>query len=472
MDRSTSALRHILSKVLEPYVSAYSSGDTHDRRLRVAIALSGGLDSAALLHMATAHAAENEIDLYAFHIHHGLSENADAWLSHNEAMCQRMGVRFEARRVVLENLGKTGIEEAARTGRYFALGDMCRAYGIRLLLTAHHQDDQAETVLLQLLRGAGMAGLSGMAQSHSAPAILGNPDVTMLRPLLPATRRQLVAYVETHHIDYVNDESNTDPRFARNLLRYQVMPVLETAFPGFKERFSRSAQHAQSAQRLLVELAVQDLSACMMGEALDIEAVRGLSDDRSDNLLRHWFSLRAVRMPSTAWLVELRAQLLDSRPESRILISQPEYHVKGDHGKLFFAHGPAPTEKIRSSGKRVQPQQFVWSGESHINFPSYNGVLHFDVAEMGVSAAWLRRQDLSIHARQGGERFKQSINRPSKILKAYYQEACIPAHAREFLPIVSAGGELLYAAGIGMDANRISTHEDARISFRWAPDNV
>ena len=189
----------------------------------IAIALSGGLDSSALLHLAHAWSREEGVSLHAFHVHHGLSANADAWLAHCETLCASMNVPFEAARVSIEINPKTGTEEAARKRRYAALGALCAQHGVRLLLTAHHQDDQAETVLLQLLRGSGTAGLSGMDGANSAPELLANPDLVMARPLLPVSRKQLESYVAKHGIAHIHDESNDDARFARNALRHQVM---------------------------------------------------------------------------------------------------------------------------------------------------------------------------------------------------------------------------------------------------------
>lgn len=225
----------------------------------IAIAFSGGLDSSALLYLAHGYATLHGLPLFAFHVHHGISPNADAWLDHCKAQCAALGVSFDARHVTLEK-GKSGVEAAARKLRYAALGEMCRLHGVRLMLTAHHLDDQAETVLLQLLRGSGTAGLSGMDAANSAPELLGNPELVMARPLLPVSREALETYVKACGIGYIDDESNTDPRYARNALRLQVMPALAQAFPGFQERFARSAAHAQSAQRMLTELAAQDLA--------------------------------------------------------------------------------------------------------------------------------------------------------------------------------------------------------------------
>ena len=446
---------------------------------RIAIAFSGGLDSSALLHLAHAWAQTHQIALYAFHIHHGLSPHADAWLAHCAAACADLGVVFEARRVTLERSAKTGTEEAARKSRYAALGQLCLEHGVNLLLTAHHQDDQAETVLLQLLRGSGTAGLSGMDAANAAPELLGNPGLVMARPLLPASRKQLEAYVGTHGIAHIDDESNHDPRFARNALRHQVMPALAQAFPGFQERFARSARHAQSAQRLLVELATQDLAACLDvdGDCIDIGKLRPLSADRCYNLLRHWFGTRNLRMPSTAWLAEMLTQLLEARPDAQLLVTHPDCHVRRHRERLFLTPKLAELSGTRDESDAGLPgQRFVWQGEAELAFPAYGGVLYFDAAgegeggEEGIDAAWLRGQQLEIDFRKGGERLKLAFNRPTKTLKYHYQAFDVPAWERERLPTVSTASHLLFAAGIGMDCHHLSREAAPRIRLRWAAD--
>ncbi len=438
---------------------------------RMAVALSGGLDSSALLHLAHAYAQAHGVALYAFHVHHGLSANADAWLAHCEQACAALGVTFEARRVQLANQQKSGTEAAARKVRYAALGALCAAHDVKLLLTAHHLDDQAETVLLQLLRGSGPAGLSGMDAANAAPELLANPDLVMARPLLPASRKQLAAYVSEHDIAYIKDESNDDPRFARNALRHKVMPALDQAFPGFQERFARSAQHAQSAQRLLTELAEQDLVMCLVDDCIDIAKLRLLSLDRSYNMLRHWFATRQLRMPSAAWLSEMLVQLLEARDGAQPLITHPDCHVRRHRDRLHITPKLQDLEGTREDEFDKTPgTSFRWDGETEMAFPAYGGVLHFEPAgegEGGLDADWLRAQPLLIEFRKGGERLKPAHNRPTRGLKYHYQALNIPAWERSRLPVVSSGRQVLFAAGVGMDCNHLVGEGVSRWRLRW-----
>lgn len=425
-----------------------------------AVAYSGGLDSAALLHLATDYVRAHGHMLFAFHVHHGLSPNADSWLAHCEQQCAALGLRFDARRVALQRRGE-GVEQAARISRYAALGELCRMHTIPVLLTAHHQDDQAETVLLQMLRGSGVAGLSGMGRVSPAPALVGDDSLLIGRPLLDVSRDALQRFVTAREIQYVEDESNTDIRYARNALRHQLMPVLCAAFPGFQERIGRTALHAQSAQRLLNELAAQDLATCSDGESVDIPRLRMLSGDRIDNLLRHWFSSRGIRMPATAWLAELREQLLDAKDDARIRVTHPDCEVRRHRGRAFL------TARMNDAVLEGAPVPFQWRGETSLCFENFGGCLHFDLTEQGVDSTWLREQRLWIGWRRGGEKLKPALNRSTRSLKHHYQALGVPAWERERLPLVRVESGLLFAAGIGLHWGGFPVRSGTAICLRW-----
>ncbi len=434
----------------------------------IAVAYSGGLDSAVLLHLMRQYASTRNIPLHAFHVHHGLSPNADAWLEHCRASCASLDIPFDFRRVTLVKKEEGGIEEAARMARYAALGEMSVQHGVSLLLTAHHLDDQAETVLLQLLRGSGMAGLSGMEIANRALDMLGSANLVMARPLLAVSRADLEQYTTRHQITFVEDESNADPRYARNALRHQVMPALAASFPGFQQRFARSAQHAQSAQRLLNSMATQDMAICQLGDALDVGQLEKLGADRADNLLRHWFALRGIRMPSAAWLLEMRTQLFEAKPDAQLCVTHADCHIRRHRNRVYI------TPKFADDLADIEPVRFTWQGEAVIAFPSFRGSLYFDIVEDasqdGIAVEFLRSKECTINYRQGGERLKLAVNRPGRDLKHHYQAADIPAWERERLPLLSCGGKLLFAAGLGMDSRRFAPEGTARIRIRWQAD--
>lgn len=438
-------------------------------RTALGIAYSGGLDSSALLHLMHAYAQQHDIKLYAFHVHHGLSAHADAWLAHCAAECARLDITFAAQRVQLVGTGTTGVEAAARTSRYAALGALCGAHKVPLLLTAHHQDDQAETVLLQLLRGSGVAGLSGMDTANAAPELLGDAMQMMARPLLSMSRGELAEFVAAESIRYIDDESNRDPRFARNALRHQVIPALAHAFPDFQARVARSATHAQAAQRLLVALAAIDHAQCADGNALIVTRLQQLDTDRIDNLLRYWFGTQHIRMPSTAWLAEMRDQLFTAKADAQLCVTHADCHIRRHRDRVHI------TPRLAEIDPEDKPRcAFRWNGESELAFAALGGRLLFVPAEQGFADSWLREQALVIGLRSGGERLKPAANRPTRALKYHYQACDVPAWERERLPVVSSSTvkHLLLAAGIGLDCVYLSAAEEPRIALHWEFDRA
>ncbi|MES2104685.1 MAG: tRNA lysidine(34) synthetase TilS [Pseudomonadota bacterium] len=432
----------------------------------IAVAYSGGLDSSVLLQLAQNFCAARNIGLFAFHVHHGISPNADSWLSHCEAEAARCAAVFDARKVQIDPAAKDGIEASARTERYRALGTMCQAHQVQLLLTAHHQDDQAETLLLQLLRGSGVAGLSGMDKYNQAPKLLGTDTVTIGRPLLEVTRQALLDYGTSKDISFVEDESNADPRYARNALRLRVMPILSEISPGFAERLARSAQHAQSAHRMLLELAGQDYRSCACDGGLDMNKMQGFGDDRIDNLLRFWLSTTGVRMPTTARLAEMRKQLFAARADARITVSHDGLGIHRYESKIYASRD------LPTNAQPAMPRDFQWQGEEAIRFPEFNGSLYFEPAEFGLEPEWLKRQNLTLRLREGGERIKLGPNRPTRDIKSHYQTLRIPFWQRQRLPFVCAGKELLFAAGVGMDAAHCIDGSAELIQLRWEADTA
>jgi tRNA(Ile)-lysidine synthase len=292
----------------------------------------------------------------------------------------------------------------------------------------------------------------------------------MARPLLGVARADLEQFAREQGIAWVEDESNTDPRYTRNALRHQVMPALAAAFPGYQQRVARSSAHTRAAQRLLDELGEQDLQACLAGDGLDLVRVRALSRDRIDNLLRHWFTTRRLAMPSTAWLAQMVAQILSAREDAQLLVEHPDVDVRRHRDHLYLVPrlpdlaGMRDPEDAGIIDKHAQA--FRWNGEASIPFPDYGGVLYFDAAERGFDPAWLRGQGLEIDFRKGGERLRLAHNRPTRSLKMHYQASGIPAWERGRLPIVNAGFDLLFAAGLGMDCGHV-TEGPGRIALRW-----
>ncbi|MDF3036179.1 MAG: putative tRNA(Ile)-lysidine synthase ((Ile)-lysidine synthetase) (Ile)-2-lysyl-cytidine [Paucimonas sp.] len=455
------ALRDILARVSVsgPAVCAVSEKPA----LRMAIAYSGGLDSSALLHMAKQYASGIEATLFAFHVHHGLSKNANAWLAHCEHECKVLGIRFEARRIQLSEKETSNVEESARIRRYGALGELCRAHDVDLLLTAHHLDDQAETVLLQLLRGSGIAGMSGMEGISFSHGLLGVGRIKLARPLLDISRAALEEYVAACSIVHIHDESNQDSRYTRNALRNEVLPVLAKHFPAFRQSVVRTAAHARAANSLLLELAAEDFHTCVEDECINLARAREMGDHRINNLFRYWFKIRGVRMPSMAWIEEMRRQVMCAAPDAQVRVIHPDVEVRRHRERLYLVRRHLRTALPEAS-------RFEWKGEAVLHFPAFGGALHFLDSEEGFDAEWLQRQPLQIRIRLPGDRMKLARNRPSRDLKHHYQAFDIPVWMRERLPQICASGDLIFSVGLGADCRYFSESTASRIMLRWVPD--
>jgi tRNA(Ile)-lysidine synthase len=428
---------------------------------RIAIAYSGGLDSGVLLHLASRYGKRSGLEIIACHVHHGLSPNADTWVAHCEAETLRCNVTLLSRRIDVPTGSGRGVEEAARIARYSALAQMCREAGARLLLTAHHQDDQAETVLLQLARGAGLPGLSGMATLQHAHALLGN-GLAIGRPLLGMSRTQLELAAHEAGLDAVHDESNADLRYRRNAIRHAVVPALDAHFPGFAAAASRSATHIQAAQSLLADLAALDLAQCGgdWDAPLRISGLAALPERRADNLLRHWLQHQGIRLPSSARLEEIRKQMLTSAEDA-----QPEV----DLGERILRRSGAV---LAIHAKRAAAPDFDillrWNGEAEIALPQWHGTLLLMQGEgAGIPAGSLREHGLCLRPRRGSERLKLSLTRPSRGLKQLYQDAGIPPWTRLWSPLAYLDEQLVFVAGLGMDARHVAPQG---IMLRWRED--
>jgi len=436
-----------------------------DGSLRLAVAYSGGLDSTVLLQLARNFALQNASHLIALHVHHGLSPNADQWAAHCQAQCAALHVPFESACIQLASTAQDGVEATARMQRYAALGAMAARHQIDILLTAHHQDDQAETILLQLLRGSGVAGLCGMQQCHQAPQLLGSDTLLLARPLLDVTRAGLEQFAAQHGIAHIEDESNQDPRYLRNALRLKVMPVLEAYFPGYQSRFSRTAAHAQSTLELIEQLARDDYLHCQVSPAsatLDAARLHNLPDTRQDNVLRYWIAAHHKKMPSTARLAEMKKQLMTARDDAQVCVKHGDMEVRRYRQQLSISD---------CFTVAAASESFAWRGEAEIAFPAFSGTLLIDPVspgQPGIRREWLLQQQLELRPRQGGERLRLAANRPTRDMKSHYQSHGIPYWMRDRLPFVFAGGELLFAAGIGVHGSRLEIADDC-VLLHWTP---
>lgn len=292
----------------------------HASDTSVCIALSGGVDSVVLLNVLAGLRPALQLDLSAIHVNHGLSANAESWSGFCADLCRQLDVPLTIARVTVERDASVGLEAAARKVRYGVFAAVEADY----LLLAQHADDQAETVLHQILRGTGLRGMAGMGESR-----LLRDGLVMLRPLLGVTRTEIEAYARNQQLAWVEDESNADTAYMRNFLRHDIAPMLGERFPHFRESLARTARHASEAHEMLDALARIDLD--WDGAHARAERLDALPPMRQVNALYHWLQWmgpHACPLPSHAQLGEWAAQLFRDSPRDKA-------HVAGGHDFLI-----------------------------------------------------------------------------------------------------------------------------------------
>ncbi|TXI89321.1 MAG: tRNA lysidine(34) synthetase TilS [Burkholderiaceae bacterium] len=433
----------------------------------IAVAYSGGLDSSVLLHLLAKSLRSQHFPFFAIHIHHGLSPNANAWLAHCQTQCSKLEVPLEIERVLVESSGQ-GIEAAARRERYNAIGKVCMRLNSRLVLTAHHLDDQAETVMMQLMRGSGVRGLAGIDSSNHAPTLLGSADIRIARLLLNEARSTLEAYAHFYELMNIEDESNQNTKFVRNALRLVVMPQLEELAPNFAERVARTASHMRESKLLLEELAADDLArAEHADDGLSLDVLNTLSQLRLKNAFRYWLSKKQVQLPSSAKLEEMLGQLMEAREDARIQIYHDGVMLSRYQDRLFIVKNRSPQSQRLDL---VPARTFVWLGEESLSIPGFAGRLLFRESDTGMTIDELRGRPLECKRRPHGVRLRLAANRPSRDIKSHFQSAGIPFWRRDQLPFIYLSDRLLFVGELGMDAAFIDVTPGPKISLEWQAD--
>lgn len=384
------------------------------------VAFSGGLDSTVLLHGLHLIASELGATLAAVHVDHGLSPDSRLWARHCEAFCEERGIPSESIRLDLQCEQGESIEARAREARYRALASRMRTGDA--LLTAHHQDDLAETFLLRALRGSGIEGLAAIT-----PARTFHPG-WLLRPMLGVGRSELERYANDLGLVWVEDPSNEQSRFDRNYLRHTVMPVIRKRWPSASETLSRAAENCADSLEAFSEWAESDLVAITRGDSLDIGSWKLLSPPRQRAVLRHWISSFGLNAPARGRLMELRRQILEAAEDRQPEIDWDDRTIRRWRGALYMT-GPLPALTPR--------QRLVWKAEGgSLVLPAGLGQLRWVDGEIGGS--------LEIRFREGGEVCRRgSVRQP---LNKLFQEIGIPPWLRDRVPLVFDADELVAVA--------------------------
>ena len=417
------------------------------------LAYSGGVDSCVLLHALLQAQKRLNFNLQAMHVHHGLSPNADNWAAFCAKTCAAYQVPLEVVKVTLDKVAGLGVEAAAREARYQSLFQSNADY----ILLAHHQDDQAETLLLQMLRGAGLKGLSSMAGYDASRHLL--------RPLLDISRLTIEDYAKSAQLTWIEDESNLDTRYDRNYCRHKVMPVLKARFPSASETLARSASHMAEAASLLDELAQMDALACVSDDRMNIEQLSTLNLLRAKNLFRWWLSNLGFLAPSKDKLDDMLRQLMNAGADAGIKIILD----KANDSYLRRYQGFAYIETNHTD--YASNIAMVWQGEDALTMPDGTLLLFERKQGQGLAVDRLGGHKLRIANRHGGERFKPDLARPTRTLKHLLQEANMPPWLRKRLPLVYLNDTLAVVPNIGVNCMMQATQRDMGLVITWVADS-
>ena len=437
------AIRAAVRRGLEDHVPAGA---------HIAVALSGGRDSVVLLDALLHAAAARDHRVSALHVHHGLSPHADAWRRFCADLCAERNVALSVRAIAVLRAPQRSLESEARRVRYSALTEMAAAAGVAFIALAHHRDDQAETLLLQLMRGAGPHGLAGMSAAR-----VDARGVTFVRPLLDSARAAIDAYAVAARLQWVDDESNEQTRYLRNAVRHTLMPALADLFPNPSVTLARAAAHQAEAARLADDLAAHDASVAFDGATLDRAALAALPAHRARNLLRWFLRQQGLPAPSSARLAAMIEQLGSARSDANVCLAHAGVEIGVHHGRVAIHAKPPPPFDLR------------WRGEPELVLPHGRLVVAHASGE-GVDAQRMAAAPVHVRSRIGGERLQLALNRPRRALKSILQDAGVPPWERRALPLVYCGDALVAAPGIGIDVAFQAAPGSGGLIFSWLPD--
>lgn len=449
------------------------------------VAFSGGADSTALL-AALAQLSRPAPKLRAVHIDHRLHPHSARWGLHCRRVARALGVPITVRTAEVTRARGESPEAAARAARYALLGGALA--DDEALLTAHTQDDQLETVLLQLLRGAGVAGLAAM------PDVAPFAGTVLVRPLLPLPRAALKEWLRAQRLPWardgtpawVEDDSNAVLTFDRNFLRLRVLPAIAERWPQAAATVSRSARHAAEAQRLLDALGEADVARAACGEGLSAKSLRALVPDRRRNALRYWISARGYLPPPSARLDEIAGPLLAAREDAQPRVTwqnavvERQADVLSLHApaavagatKVASAAATAATSAARRGAGAALEVSWNWRASGTCVLPAPFGTLSLVREARGpldLEALEALGSILTVRARRGGERLRPGRGAARRTLKSLLQEGRVPLSLRSRLPLIFAGDRLIAAAGLWVDeAVQASGTSAQRARLLWS----
>jgi tRNA(Ile)-lysidine synthase len=421
------------------------------------VAFSGGLDSTVLLHaLARAIVDRANYRMRVAHVDHQLHPDSAKWREHCERVAQSLRIEFVPLVVTVDGGAGESPEAAARDARYSALRQILKPNEV--LLTAHHADDQLETMLLALMRGAGLRGLSGV------PSVQIFGGGWLARPMLEFARAELEEWARAERLQWLDDPSNTNTSFDRNFLRHRVLPALRERWPAASHSATRSTSHLREAGRLLDVLAAADLATVAAGSCLDMARLTGLAPARRRNLLRHWIRQQGMRVPSTRKLATVERDLLIAREDRLPCVEWDGVQVRRHRGLLYCMRERPPFEPADA---------LTWKVSQVLELPAQLGRLRVQRDALGGLAAARVPDALQVQFRHGGEELQPAGDAHHRKLKKLLQDARVLPWWRDRVPLIYAADRLVavgdlwiaeeFAARGGEDALRIVWEERPQI---------
>jgi tRNA(Ile)-lysidine synthase len=414
---------------------------------RLCVGLSGGRDSVVLLHLLTEARMNFSFHLSAIHVNHQISPNAGSWAEFCLSLCEKLDVPLAIERVNVSRESGKGLEASAREVRYTAY----RKADADIIALAHHRNDQAETVLLQGLRGAGIKGISAMP--HWKMLAEGK---AIFRPLLDVTPDLLADFAAVNSLTWIEDESNQDTRFTRNFLRHEIFPRLAHSST---ENLARLGRHAAEAQALLDELAKIDFASVAKEGRLHRPRLLALGEARAKNLLRFSLVQASIPAPNSVQLQEIVEQLQRRQADDQTEITWANWQLRCFGDELLFM----PVQRTKNPSWQIE-----WRGETECPLPHALGMLIVQEQNgAGISQARIAGKKRSVRSRVGGEKFQLHENRPRRTLKNLLQEARVPPWERGLMPLFFCDDILVWAPGIGIDAHFVARAGEVGLCLTW-----
>lgn len=420
---------------------------------KIFIAYSGGVDSHVLLHWCAAQPGLRD-KIIAVYVDHGLQAVSGEWGEHCRRQAENLGVGLQMLGANARAASGESPEAAAREARYRALRELLETDDVMLL--AQHREDQMETLMLQLFRGAGVAGLAGMPVSSAFGKGL------MLRPLLDVAKADIQAYAKVHDLDWVEDPTNQSSDFDRNYLRNQVLPLIKQRWPALDKTVARSARLCGDAAQMIDTWAEQTLRTVFdpIDGSFSIADLPHITDVQRNCLLRQWLRQMGLKPPSRAVLQTLVDQLIGGRADAMPKIHIGGYQIRKYRQKLYCV----PEQQLRKEvGERTweqQQQQIVLS----------NGyVVNKIASSSGIAQGLWNTSVVTVMPRQGGETLKLPGRAGRHCLKKLYQEAGIPPWQRDVRPLICLDGRLAAIAGLWIAEWAWHSQPDGCYALQWKP---